>query len=234
MTILSPHVESAFDTIDDYFLEVHSVLARVSREAVLTTVSHLYRAWEQRKQVFILGNGGSASTASHMANDLSKATIAAGKPRMRVIGLADNVALLTAWANDTSYDWVFKEQLENLMNAGDVVIGISASGNSPNVLRAMEYARKQGAVTIAWTGLSGGKLKDVAEYCLHAPTEDVGMIESVHVVFDHLVTKQLYQWIHASDVNSSSAWTATEEKDKARVARAAVAVAVHSSAPHKA
>jgi D-sedoheptulose 7-phosphate isomerase len=143
--------------------------------------------------VFLLGNGGSAATASHMANDLSKATIVPGLPRMRVIALTDNVSIITAWANDESYDCVFKEQLENLLNPGDTVLAISASGNSPNVLRAMEFARERGAVTIGWTGRAGGCLKDLVDHCVHVPTDDVGMIENVHMVFDHLVTRALAQ-----------------------------------------
>jgi D-sedoheptulose 7-phosphate isomerase len=207
---MRPH--TSIESIDEYVLETQRVLAEVSRESIVMTVSLLYRAWEQRKQVFLLGNGGSASTASHMANDLSKATIVPGAPRMKVIALTDNVSLITAWANDTSYDAVFKEQLENLLEAGDTVLGISGSGNSPNVLRAMEFARKQGAFTIGWTGLSGGQLKDVAELCVHVPTEDMGMIESVHLVLDHLVTKQLYQSIQARTANRVSRQQA-EHKD---------------------
>jgi D-sedoheptulose 7-phosphate isomerase len=182
-------------SIDGYFQEMQDILAEVCRDSVRMNISCLYRAWEQRKQIFVLGNGGSASTASHVANDLSKATIVAGMPRMRVISLSDNLSLITAWANDTSYDNVFKEQLENLIEPGDAVIGISASGNSPNVLRAMEFARQKGAVTIAWTGLSGGRLKDMVDCCVHAPTEDVGMIESVHLVIDHLVTNAVRRCI---------------------------------------
>jgi D-sedoheptulose 7-phosphate isomerase len=132
-----------------------------------------------------------------MANDFSKATIVPGMPRMKVIALTDNVALMTAWANDSSYDEIFKEQLESLLESGDAVIGISASGNSPNVLRAMEFARQRQAVTIGWTGQSGGRLKALVDLCVHAPTEDVGMIESVHLVLDHLVTRSLLQRIQA-------------------------------------
>jgi D-sedoheptulose 7-phosphate isomerase len=160
-------------------------------------VSAIFRAWADRKQVFVLGNGGSASTASHMGNDLSKATIVPGVPRMRVISITDNVALMTAWGNDESYDCIFKEQLENLLDAGDVVVAISASGNSPNVLRAVEFARARGAVTVGWTGRKGGKLKDAVDHCLHAPTDDIGIIESVHLVVDHLITRLLYRRIAA-------------------------------------
>jgi D-sedoheptulose 7-phosphate isomerase len=183
--------QTPIDTIDDYLQDMRHVLAEVPKDAILMTISMLYLAWAQRKQIFILGNGGSASTASHIANDLSKATIAPGMPRMRVIALTDNVALMTAWANDESYDCIFKEQLENLLQPGDTVLAISASGNSPNVLRAMEFAREKRAQTIGWTGRDGGRLKDLVEVCVHAPTDDIGMIESVHVVIDHLVTKNL-------------------------------------------
>jgi D-sedoheptulose 7-phosphate isomerase len=178
-------------TIWAYILQFQEVLGKMSDEPIASSISLLFAAWKQRKQVFILGNGGSAATASHMANDLCKATIVSGKPRLRAIALTDCISLITALANDISYDSIFKEQLENLMNRGDVVLGISASGNSPNVLRAMEYARTQGAITIAWTGQSGGKLKDIVDLCVHSPSDDVGVIESVHVLLDHLVTNEL-------------------------------------------
>jgi D-sedoheptulose 7-phosphate isomerase len=177
--------------IREYILHVQEVLGKISDTSVAQVVTVLFAAWKQRKQVIVLGNGGSASTASHMVNDFCKATIVAGKPRMRALALTDCVSLITAWANDVSYDSVFREQLENFMNRGDVVLGISASGNSPNVLHAMEFAGLQGAITIGWTGQSGGKLKSLVDYCLHAPSDDVGIIESVHMLLEHLVTKEL-------------------------------------------
>lgn len=189
--------------IDEYLRDNQTALAALPRDGILAMVALLHRAWAQGTRIFVLGNGGSASTASHVANDLSKATIVDGMPRVKVIGLADNVALMTAWANDTSYDLMFKEQLENLLEPGDVVLGISASGNSPNVLRAMEFARERGAGTIAWTGASGGRLKDLVDCCVHAPTEDVGMIESVHLVIDHLVTGMLRRRIHETSLQKS-------------------------------
>ncbi len=179
------------DFIDGYLRETQRVLAEMPNVAIIQVVGHLFEAWKHGRQVFIFGNGGSASTASHMANDLSKATIVSGKQRMRVISLTDNISIITAWANDSSYEWIFKEQLENLLEGGDLVIGISASGNSPNVLRAMEFAMDQGAVTIGWTGRSGGRLKNMVDLCVHSPTDDMGMIESTHLVLDHLVTGAL-------------------------------------------
>jgi D-sedoheptulose 7-phosphate isomerase len=191
-------MSTPIDSLDDYLRETQRALAEVSGDSILATIACLYAAWAERRQIFIVGNGGSASTASHIGNDLSKATIVPGLPRMRVMSLTDNVALMTAWANDVSYDCIFKEQLENLLEPGDTVLAISASGNSPNVLSAIEFARDRGAVTIGWTGRSGGRLKDLVDHCVHAPTDDVGMIESVHLVIDHLVTRMLAQQIRAS------------------------------------
>lgn len=193
------------DFIDQHLGRTHDALEALPRDEILATVSCLYQAWEERRHVFIIGNGGSASTASHMANDLCKATIVDGMPRMKAIALTDNVSVITAWANDSSYDAVFREQLENLLEPGDTVVAISASGNSPNVINAMEYARQHGAVTIGWTGLSGGALKEVAEHCLHVPTDDVGMIESVHLVVDHLVSNMLAQRIRSASIRSDQA-----------------------------
>ena len=179
------------DSINSYLLEVRRVLSNMPANALREVVLLLHQAWKQGKQVFIFGNGGSASTASHMANDLSKATIVPGKRRMRVIALTDNISIITAWANDGSFEDIFKEQLQNLLQPGDIVIGISASGNSPNVLRAMEFSRLRGALNIGWTGLSGGELRELVDVCIHCPTDDIGIVESVHLVMDHLVTNEL-------------------------------------------
>jgi D-sedoheptulose 7-phosphate isomerase len=183
------------NSINRYLQEFQDILKRTPLEPIENAIDLLYVTWKNRKKVFILGNGGSASTASHMANDLAKATIVPGKPRMKVIALTDCVSLITAWANDSSYECIFKEQLENLLDEGDLVIGISASGNSPNVLLAMEFARKRGATTLGWTGLSGGRLLEAADHCLQSPTDDVGMIEGAHMVIEHLVSRELLERI---------------------------------------
>ncbi len=193
-------------SINSYLGEIQRVVSEIPEKPIAGVVTLLFQAWQQGKQVFILGNGGSASTASHMVNDLSKATITPGKPRMKVIALTDNVSLITAWANDSSYEDIFKEQLENLLVSGDTVIGISASGSSPNVLRAMEFARRKGAVTIAWTGLSGGRLKEIVDHCVHVPTDDVGMIESAHLILDHLITRELSRCIRTGECADSFDW----------------------------
>jgi D-sedoheptulose 7-phosphate isomerase len=192
---MSPVLPSLVPTINTYLLETADLLSRIQVSAIEENISLLYKAWKQGRKVFIIGNGGSASTASHMANDLSKGAIVPEKPRVKAIALTDNISLISAWANDTSYENIFKEQLENLLGESDVVIGISASGNSPNILRAIEFAKRQGAVTIGWTGGSGGRLKDLADLAVLVPSDDVGMIEGCHMVLDHLVTSELRKLI---------------------------------------
>jgi D-sedoheptulose 7-phosphate isomerase len=179
------------DTIRQYLTEMQEIIGQTSIGSIERVISVLHEAWKQRRKVFILGNGGSASTASHMANDLAKATIVPGMQRMRALALTDCVSLITAWANDSSYADIFKEQLENLLDEGDVVIGISASGNSENVLRALEFAKGKKAVTIGLSGRSGGGVGRIADYCLRSPTDDVGMIEGAHMVIEHLIAKEL-------------------------------------------
>lgn len=185
------------NSIGTYLKQMQDVLCRISGSLIERNVGLLYEAWKGGRHVFLMGNGGSATTASHMANDLSKGTVVDGRPRMKAIALTDNVALLSAWANDSCYERVFVEQLTNLLDTGDVVLAISASGNSPNILRAVEFARQHGSVTVGWTGGSGGRLKDIVDLAVVVPSADVGMIESCHLVLDHLVTSELRRLIGA-------------------------------------
>jgi len=150
-------------------------------------VETLWRAWEEERQIFLVGNGGSAMTASHWACDLGKGTAVPGVKRFKVIALTDNVALITAYANDRSYEDIFVEPLINLFQPGDVVVGFSGSGNSENVLRALRYARENGGVTIGFTGYEGGKMKDVAEECLIVDSHDMQHIEDAHLVLTHVL-----------------------------------------------
>jgi D-sedoheptulose 7-phosphate isomerase len=136
---------------------------------------------------YVFGNGDSATNAVHFAADLSKGTIVPGAKRLRVICLNENVPLMTAWGNDTSYDMIFREQLENLLKSGDVVIGISTSGNSPNILRAMEYANGAGAHTVGLSASKGGKLASLARHNIIAKTDNVELAEDVHFVIGHML-----------------------------------------------
>jgi D-sedoheptulose 7-phosphate isomerase len=148
----------------------------------------LLNARDKKHKVFFCGNGGSASTASHFTSDLAKGTIVEQTPRFRALSLADNIPQMLAWGNDSCYEDIFVEQLKNLMDPGDVVVGISGSGNSENVLRALRYANQNGAVTVGLTGFEGGKLKDIAKLCLVVPVHYMQKIEDVHMLVDHLVT----------------------------------------------
>ncbi len=140
------------------------------------------------RKVFIMGNGGSASTASHMASDLNKGASRKDAPRFRAIALTDNLPLIMAWANDSSYDDVFIEQLRSHLEEGDVVIGISGSGNSTNVLKAIEYAKTSGAITVGFTGFDGGRLAKIAEIAYVVPSHCMQQVEDAHLVIEHLLS----------------------------------------------
>ena len=176
---------------DGYLRYLTEVLALLDRNAIARMASVLLDARARNARIFFLGNGGSAATASHWVNDLTRWR---GRP-FRAVSLTENVAVLTAVANDHGYEHVFRNQLETLMGPGDVVIAISASGDSPNVLSAVEYANQNGAVTIGLTGFDGGRLKELAQVNVHAPTNpgEYGPAEDVHMVLDHLVTAYLWQ-----------------------------------------
>jgi D-sedoheptulose 7-phosphate isomerase len=176
------------DAVEGHIREVRRALARIPPAAVHAVVRAVLRAHEGHRHVYVLGNGGSASTASHFACDLSKATVVARRSRLRVTALNDNVALLTAWANDTAYDRVFAEPLRNLLDPGDLVIAISASGNSDNVLEAVRVARSLGAVTVGLAGFGGGRLIQAVDLALVAESADYGVVEDCHLVLQHAIT----------------------------------------------
>ncbi|MFN8543866.1 MAG: SIS domain-containing protein [Candidatus Binatia bacterium] len=170
------------------YAERTAALARaLPLPAVARVVEVLLRARDDGRLILVLGNGGSAATASHFANDLGKGGAAGFSRRFKVLALTDNVPLLTAWANDTAYEHAFAEQLRNFCGADDVVIGISGSGNSPNVLNALRLARERGAITIGLTGRPGGALPGLVDHCLAVPSDDMQHIEDMHLVALHLV-----------------------------------------------
>jgi len=143
--------------------------------------------------VYIMGNGGSAATASHIATDLSKTAARSDRPRLKCISLSDNVSYLTAIGNDMGYEYIFVRQMENLLNKNDVVILVSGSGNSPNILRAAEYAKKLKALTVGLIGFDGGKLKSMVDITLHVPCHQYGVVEDLHMSVGHIVTFYLKQ-----------------------------------------
>jgi D-sedoheptulose 7-phosphate isomerase len=172
--------------ISRYFDRLKETIDRISREEVNRFLGLLLDALEQGRTVFIMGNGGSAATASHFAADFNKGLSYRKARRFRFICLSDNVPTLTAYANDVSYDEVFVEQLRNFLAPGDLVIAISGSGNSRNVLKAVEYANGEGAVTVGLTGYDGGELKRIARHGVHVPIADMQVTEDLHMVLDHL------------------------------------------------
>lgn len=179
------------DVIDAYLAETERVARSISRDEVRAVVAALLTAWRQRQRIFLIGNGGSAATASHMMNDLNKFTQADGQPRFRAIALTDNVPLMTAIANDLSYDDVFVEPLRNLLQPGDSVIAISASGNSPNVVKAVEYAKANGARVIGLCGHPGGRLAALADLKITIPSDEVVHQEDGHLILNHVIALAL-------------------------------------------
>ena len=180
-----------------YFDEMKAVLDRIDRDPIHAAIDALHRARMDGKQVFIMGNGGSASTASHMVCDLAKNTRRADWPHYKVIGLADNMAIFSAYGNDDGYDNVFRLQLANLLNPDDVVVAISTSGNSPNVLRAVELANERGATVIGMTGFGAGKLGPMVDIHLHVPSDCIEQVEDIHLMLEHLITKALREMTSA-------------------------------------
>lgn len=175
------------DNIDTYLGRLALAVEALPRERLAQLGEMLYRVYRDDKQVFTLGNGGSASTASHMAADLAKNTIGANMRRFRVLSLNDNASIVTALANDLGYENVFREQLESLVRPGDLVIAISASGRSPNVLKALSYAQSECAQTACLLGFDGGDAALLCDVPIVVPSEHYGVIEDVHLVINHIL-----------------------------------------------
>lgn len=184
---------SADFTIPVYFNQLRATLGRLSVEQIDAVVSSLLTAYDNGKTIFLFGNGGSAALASHMACDLGKGTASVGNARLRVIALTDNVELITAWANDTSYANIFAEQLANLIMPGDLALAISGSGNSPNILAGLHLARQKGAVTAGISGFAGGKLKALCDVCIVVPSDDMQIIEDAHSSIAHAIFRAVRQ-----------------------------------------
>ena len=182
--------------IRTYANELQSTLANLPWNAINDVVRTVFTAWAERKTVFVMGNGGSAATALHMAADLSKNTAVPGFPRLRAVSFNDNMALFSALGNDTAYDQVFREQVITYVDRGDVVIAISASGNSPNVLNAVTSAHDLGATTIGFSGYYGGKLAGMVDIPVVVPNHSIEQIEDLHMILEHMVTASVRQAVH--------------------------------------
>ncbi len=180
-----------------YLERVSKEIARLDLTQVESLSQIIEEAYHANKFVFICGNGGSGANASHLCEDLAKCTLKdfEDQKRLKVLSLTDNTAGIMAWANDEGYDRIFLEQLKNLASPGDVLLAISGSGNSPNILKAVEWANKTGMTTVGITGFGGGKLRTLAQHNLHADINDMGIVESLHQVVFHWVIDDLYRRI---------------------------------------
>lgn len=176
-----------------YLAEFRTILDKLPLDQISKLADILFNCYQADSTVFIFGNGGSSALASHLATDFAKGTHIPGPKdlasvkRMRVIALADNTPMVTAWANDTRYEEIFSGQIENFLRPGDVAFGISGSGNSANVLRALELARSMGATTVGLVGSGGGKMKDLLDCAVIVPSHSMQHIEDMHTVIGHLI-----------------------------------------------
>jgi D-sedoheptulose 7-phosphate isomerase len=175
-------------------------LGRLDPAEVRALADAVHERYLAGRFIFVIGNGGSGSNASHFTEDVGKCSLRlpddlqdTGKRRVRILSLTDNTSYITAWANDEGYDRVFVEQLRNLASPGDLLVAISGSGNSPNVLRAVEWANRNGVGTFGCTGYAGGKLRGLAQQGLHVPLDDMGMVETLHLAAFHWVVGELHR-----------------------------------------
>jgi D-sedoheptulose 7-phosphate isomerase len=193
------------ESIQRYLEEVQDTLAALPLKHIQDVVDVLLNANYVGSTVFTLGNGGSAATASHFVCDLAKGTIIAGRPRFRVMALTDNVPLMTAWSNDVAYEEVFAEQLGGLLQQEDVVVAFSGSGNSPNVLRAVELANGIGGVTVGFSGFDGGRLSRLVDLPVVVPCDCMEQIEDVHLILCHLICTVLRERLRQDEPLASLA-----------------------------
>ncbi len=177
---------------------VATELGRINPAEVQALADAIYQRYEAGRFVFVIGNGGSGSNSSHFCEDLGKCTLRREdfdddrKKRLRILSLTDNTPYILAWGNDEGFDRVFVEQLKNLASPGDLLVAISGSGNSPNILKAVEWANRHDIGTFGCTGFAGGKLRGLARQGLHVPLDDMGIVESIHLTAFHWVVDDLY------------------------------------------
>ena len=179
------------EAIRSYFAELEQMIESISLLHLEAVLRLLEEAYGQGRRIFIMGNGGSAATASHLALDLAKNTMMLGAPRLKAISLTDHVPLITAWSNDTAYEHIFAEQLATLIEPGDVAIGISTSGNSPNVIKALRLTKQLGGLTIGLLGAEGGKIKDMVDAYVLAPGHNIEQEEDAHMILAHIITRHM-------------------------------------------
>ena len=179
---------SSSEYVRNYLSYLSELVLKLDRDEIVKVINLFLDARQSGNTIFFIGNGGSAATASHFANDLAIGTRSNSNP-FRVLSLTDNNAVITAIANDYGYENVFVKQLEALYSKGDLLVAISASGNSNNLLKAVKFVQKRDGLTIGLTGFDGGKLKKIVDYVIHVPTDkgEYGPVEDIHMIFDHII-----------------------------------------------
>ena len=180
-------MESVESFAASYIRENEKLLASLNPRHIASVITLMREARDSGNRIFAIGNGGSAGTASHFVNDMGKGASVGRETRFKVIPLTDNVEWMTALSNDLSYEDVFVEQMRNFAEPGDVLLAISGSGNSENVLRAVRFANGMGCHTVGFSGFGGGKLKDLARYCVVVESDHMGRVEDMHMVLQHII-----------------------------------------------
>jgi D-sedoheptulose 7-phosphate isomerase len=188
------------EMVERYLAEMERAIRQIDRGAVRAAVEVLFACWRRDATAYLIGNGGSAATASHMMADLTKCTLVAGAPRFRAIALTDNVPTMTAFANDDGYEQIFVEPLRSLLRPEDVLVAISGSGNSPNVLRGVEHAVAIGAATVGLCGENGGRLATLVDVAVRVPAARIGQQEDGHLILNHTIALALQEQMAAAVV----------------------------------
>jgi D-sedoheptulose 7-phosphate isomerase len=195
--------------INPYIERLQTELARVDHAEIRRWADLVYEAWEHERFIFVFGNGGSGTTATHICEDLGKSSLRheelhdETKKRLKILSLTDNLGWILALGNDVGYDHIFVQQLMNYGSPGDLCIAISGSGNSPNVLRAVDWANRHGLKTFALTGFDGGQLRKMAHSGMHVPLDDMGMVESIHLCLFHWVLNDVFARINREGRHAS-------------------------------
>jgi D-sedoheptulose 7-phosphate isomerase len=184
--------------VNSYFDCLSNTISSLPLESIDVVADTLVRAYVDGRMIYLFGNGGSAALASHFACDLGKGTVNGTGNRFRVLALTDSVPMITAWANDANYEEIFAEQLANFAKPHDIAFAISGSGNSPNVLRGLRKAKELGATTVGLTGFSGGKLKDLCDVCVIIPSDNMQVIEDLHLCVAHAVFTTIQRRIYCA------------------------------------
>jgi D-sedoheptulose 7-phosphate isomerase len=195
-------------TIEHYLALVKDTIDKLDRSQIEKTVEAFMRVYHAGNTIYIFGNGGSAASATHACGDFVKGASYGLEKRFRVMSLVDNLPALMAIANDISYDDIFVEQLKNFLQPGDLVIGISGSGNSANVVKAMEYAKQKGVQTIAFCGYKGGKIKELADIAVHSVAMDMEVAEDIHMMVFNVIKKEVMRRLHGSNTSMGATYDA--------------------------